>query len=490
MTAANASIPHVAVVGGGVTGLAAAARLLARSGPPPVRVTLVEAAARLGGKVRTTRTEGLLLEEGPDSFLAMDAKPWARDLCRELGLERELYATPAVDRHASIYHAGRLHPLPAGMTTGLPGRLGPFLATGLLTPGGKVRALADLVLPRTLGATADDVSVGALLRRRLGDELVDRLVEPLLAGIYAGNIDALSMDAVFPALRRQEATRRSLILATLAQARAARRRPPSATPPPPPFLSLRHGLDGMVEALAGRVRSAPMGRIVTASPVRRIDRDPDGRYTLQAAGLAITVDRVVVAVPAPEAARLLTPLEPHAARALASVPYADVALVMLAYDRADVGRIPHGSGFLVPRGEDVEASACTVLSAKWPASAPPETVLLRVYLGRAGDGVLNLDDAALLGRATATVSRTMGIVAPARLARVVRLPAALPQYTVGHLDRIARIEAAVHAALPGVVVTGSAFRGVGLPDCVHQGQAAAETVLASLRLAVGTAGAS
>jgi protoporphyrinogen/coproporphyrinogen III oxidase len=469
--------PHVVVVGGGLTGLSAAYRMAVAAREGRIRVSLLEASWRFGGMVRTARPEGLVIEEGPDSFLVR--KPWARDLAVALGLGDRLVATPPANRRSFIYHAGRLHRLPAGVNMGVPSRLGPVLRSGLLSPAGKLRALLDLVLPRVLEPGDGDVALGRLLGARLGREAVERLAEPLLSGIYAGGADALSLNATFPALRRQEAEHRSLIRAAMAEARRTRAVAQAGAPqaPPPVFLTLRGGLERMVDALRDALAATPGVSLRLAAPVRSLERAGLGGYTLRLDGEDLHADAVIVTTPAPEAASVLKALAPEAARELGEIAYADVALVALAFARADVPQALAGSGFVVPRNEDIGITACTWVSAKWPDSAPPETVLLRAYLGRAGSGVLDLDDRALLETARAALRRSMAIDAAPHLVRVIRVPRGLPQYAVHHLARLDRIEAAL-GRLPGVTVTGSAFRGVGLPDCIRQGSQAAEAALA------------
>lgn len=481
MTSERADAPRqVAVIGGGLTGLSAAHGLLAAARAGRLRVTVLEASPRLGGVVRTLRTDGLVIEEGPDSFLVR--KPWVAELCRALDLTDRLVATPAQNRRSFVYHAGRLYRLPAGVHTGVPGRIAPFVLSRLLSPGGKVRALADLVLPRTLAPGGGDVALGRLLRARFGREVVERLAEPLLSGIYAGSVDDLSLNATFPDLRRQEAQYRSLIRAAVVEGRRARTaaaRPPdrSGTPPPPVFQSLRGGLETLIERLGERLEGTPGVSVRRNAAVHGLERASRGGYTLRLENEELHADAVVVATPAPQAATILAAVAPAAARELSAIEYADVALVALAYGRADVGHGLTGSGFVVPRGEDIAITACTWVSAKWPESAPPDTVLLRAYLGRAGERVLDLDDGALVQTARAAVRRSMAVTAPPRLVRVFRVAQALPQYAVGHPSRVERIEAAI-AHLPGLWVTGSALRGIGMPDCVRQGSEAAEAAVA------------
>lgn len=476
---ATPPLPHVVVVGGGITGLAAAHRLSAGAAAGRLRLTLLEGTDRLGGVVQTARPEGFVIEEGPDSFLVR--KPWARDLAVALGLGDELVATPPANRRSHVYHRGHLWPLPAGVNMGVPARLGPFLESRLVSPAGKLRALLDLVLPRVLPPGPGDVALGVLLRARLGREVVERLAEPLLAGIYAGSIDQTSLDATFPALRAQEAAHRSLILAARRQAA----RTPVPTPstdarpaPSPVFLTLRGGLGRLVDALATHLGGAPGVNVRLTAPVLGLEPSGRGGYTLRLADEEMHADAVVVTVPAPRAASLLRDAAPDAARELAQIAYADLALVALAYDRSEIPSLPPGSGFVVPRDADIGITACTWVSAKWPDTAPAGVALLRCYLGRAGGGVLDGDDEGLVATARQALARAMGVTAPPHLVHVVRVPAGLPQYAVHHLARIERVETSLRA-LPGIWVTGNAFRGVGLPDCIRQGSEAADAVLAS-----------
>jgi len=475
-TATDRPVTHAVVVGGGVTGLSAALRLAQAGAQRGVRVTLLEASPRLGGIVRTARPDGLVVEEGPDSFLAR--KPWARDLCERLGLADELVATPARNRRSFFYHAGRLHPPPAGTVNGVPGRIEPLLRTGLLSPPGKARALLDLVLPRILPASGPDVALGRLLRARLGDEVVDRIAEPMLSGIYAGGADALSLEATFPQLRVWEREHRSLIRAagrSAGPARAGRTEP--APPPPAAFLTLREGLGSLIDALARALAAAGVD-VRTQRPVHTIERAGAGGYVLRVPDEELRADAVIVTAPAPRAAEVLGAVAPDAARELRAVAYADVALVALAYPADAVGHPLVGSGFVVPAREDIAITACTWVSSKWPTAAPSGTVLVRTYLGRAGTGILEHDDDALVAMSRQALRRSMGIAAEPRMVHVVRTPAGLPQYAVGHLARLERVEAGL-AHLPGLLVTGAAFRGVGLPDCIRQGEVAADSILAA-----------
>ncbi|MCL6552768.1 MAG: protoporphyrinogen oxidase [Firmicutes bacterium] len=486
---------RVAVVGGGITGLAAAYGLSKAEGPRGVEVTLYEQAPRLGGKILTERVDGFILEAGPDSFLT--SKPEALALSRALGLGEDLVGT-GPDRTVYVLSRGRLHPLPEGLALVAPTRILPFLRSGLFTLPEKARIGVELLLPPR--KVDGDESLGAFVRRRLGQAALDRIAAPLLAGIYAGDADALSAQAAFPQLCQWERRHRSLILAGLAQQRrgATRQARPADRPAQegdggPPgaasvFLSLAGGMGELVAALLAALRGRV--QVLRGVAVARI-APPAGRelaYTLHLDdGRVLRADGLVLTVPAFAAAGLLAPLSPAAAAALRQVPYASTAAVTLAYRRDAVAHPLDGHGFVVARDEPLAITACTWVSSKWPHRAPPELVLLRCYLGRAGaDAIVGADDATLVDTARRDLRAVMGLDASPRLVHVVRWPRAMPQYLPGHLDRLAAIEAAL-APLPRLALAGAGYRGVGVPDCIRQGQEAAARVLAALVPRPGTA---
>jgi protoporphyrinogen/coproporphyrinogen III oxidase len=478
--------PHVVIVGAGITGLAAAYACATdpRAHALNVRCTLVERDTRLGGKLYTEQVDGCLLEHGADSFLA--SKPAAATLCRALGLAGDLIGTTP-GRAVYVVYRGRLHRFPEGMGLGIPTRLGPIARTGLLSAMEKVRVLGDLVLPRG-GVSVDvsaDESVGAFIRRRLGEGVLKRLAGPILGGIYAGDPDALSLRATFPQLLEWERRYRSLIIASARQ-NAARR---AAGAPSPIFLSLRGGLGTLVDALQ---RSLAEHTIMTGRGVRRIQRRPaDARIGAATGdtrafvmelddGATVDADAVVVTTPAHAAATQLADLAPAIAGHLRRIPYVSTATVSLGYKREDVHHDLAGHGFVVAEGEPMTITACTWSSSKWPHRAPAGTVLLRCYLGAIGrDGIVSEDDAVLTERATRDLRALLGIEAAPTLVRIVRWVHALPQYLVGHLDLLGRIDQEL-LALPTVALAGAAYGGVGIPDCITQGTAAAARVLDAL----------
>ena len=453
----------VLVVGGGITGLAAA-RSLATSGVP---VTLVEAGDRLGGKIATDRVGGLVLEMGPDSFLA--TRPAAVALARELGLGDDLVGTRGV-RTVYIRHRGSLVPMPEGLGLVLPTKVLPFARTRLFSWPEKLRMGLDVVSPRML--PADDIAVGAFLRRRLGSPLVERLAGPLVGGVYGTPIDELSLDAVVPQLRTAEREHRSLLLAGLADGRAMRaaiaKRPPGAKSLGV-FVSLRGGMATLVDALEASLTGAG-ATLRTGLGVRSLSRAGTGVAARFDDGSMGRFDGAVLAVPAPVSAGLLEGEVPGASHALRTVPHGTSILVTLAYRRDRVGRALDGHGYLIPASEGGPISACTWSSEKWPDRAPDDVALLRMFVRDEGAWTA-LPEAELLAAARAEAERTLRITGDPEVVRMSRWDGAMPRYTVGHLGRVAAIEEAV-TAWPAVTVAGASYRGVGLPDCVSQGQAA------------------
>jgi protoporphyrinogen/coproporphyrinogen III oxidase len=459
---------RVVVVGGGVTGLTAAFRLLRDA--PSLEVLLLEANTEPGGKIRSATVGGVRLEAGPDSLLAR--KPWAVDLCRELGLGDDL--VPAAAGTTQIWSGTRLLPFPSGPFGISTDPMELFRWPGM-SYSAKVRAAGDLVLPRRR-STADE-SLGALLRRRLGDGATDALVAPLLGGLLGGDVDRLSVDATFPELAQWEREHGSLMRG--ARAMAAARRPaavgghgatgPAGASPPPMFLRLRGGLEDLTRATADALGPAHMRTGTSVTDVRRAG---DG-FVVAHDGGEEPCDAVIVGTPAFLSADVLESVAPDASAGLRAIPYASTAVALLVYPEGSDASLPDTSGFIAPRGR-LPMTAATVISRKWPDEALGGRAVLRCFIGAAGaeEDLAKSDDDLLAGAADA-LAHIYGLPARPEAAEVVRWPRAMPQYAVGHLDRVAAIEAALPA---GVFVAGQAFRGVGIPDCVRQGSEAAERV--------------
>ena len=458
----------VLVVGGGITGLAAALDL-GRAGIPTV---LVEASDRLGGKVATEHIGEFLVELGPDSFLA--TRPAAVTFARELGLDEELIGV-VEPRTVYIRRDGQLVPMPAGLGLVLPTRVGPFFRTPLFSLAEKARMSLDLVLPRV--ASPDDESVGAFLQRRLGRPLVDRLAGPLVGGIYGTSIDDLSLDAVVPQLRAAEREHRSLLLAGLADGRrirAAQRAAPATTSgsskPLGVFATLRGGLGDLIDAAVRAIQVTGSVEIRLGATIRSLTPVGAGFAIGLSDGAPLRVDAVVLTTPGTAAARLVEPFAPEAARAVAGIPHGSSTVVTLAWRRDRIPPMPIGHGVLVPASEGLPISACTISSQKWAGRAPDDAILVRAFLP--DEPVAGRTEGELVGLARSAVAATLGVHTEPELVRVSSFPGTMPRYTVGHLARVARAEAALER-WPAVILAGAPYRGVGVPDCISRGQAAA-----------------
>jgi oxygen-dependent protoporphyrinogen oxidase len=473
---------HVVIIGGGIAGLSTAYALQerARLGGIPLTCTVVEAQERLGGVILTERIDGFVIEAGPDSLLTQ--KPWGLELCQTLGIGDRLVGTYDRQRTVYILWGGRLRPLPAGLALIVPTRLGPLLRNRLLSWPGKIRLGLEYLLPPR--PSNGDESLAAFVRRRLGSEALDKIAEPLLAGIYAGSAQDMSLLATFPRLRELEVAHGGLIRGMLAQ-RRRRCQVLSATNPHPTalFMAPQGGMAEIVEALVSRLdqvvlrlgetvqRVIPHGNGVPGAQDYAVHLD--GETTLQAAA-------VVFATPAHTTARLVQGFHPRLAEALGAIPYVSSATISLAYRRRDVPHPLDGFGFLVGKHEGLRITAATWSSSKFPHRVPADHVLIRSFLGGVrGEELVWHDDAALIQLVCEDLNEILGIAAAPVLARVYRWELANPQYRVGHLDRLEAM-AQMLTRYSGLFLTGSAYRGVGVPDCIHQGVLTAERVLAAL----------
>ncbi len=461
---------RVAVVGGGITGLAAAYALRkAVPSPEQLAITLIEAGPDLGGSLGTERNDGFLIERGADSFLT--TKPQAIGLAREVGLGDQLQGTA----RGGVYGVrdGALEPFPDGLMMMATSRLRPLVRTRLLSIRGKTRAAMDLVLPAR--KDAGDESLASFVRRRLGREVLDRIAEPMVAGIHAGDSERLSMDSLLPQFAALERAQGSVIRGLRKSAPAARAGDPSV---PRPFATFRGGMGTLAEALVER-SPAVEHRLQTAAA--RLETSGDDTFRIvDRGGTVLSADAVLLATPAFASADLLQGLAPELASALRSIPYASSAAVSLAFPE-DACRRLDGTGFLVPRSEGLRLKACTWASAKFDGRAPSGHVLVRAFYGGAGEeSILDRSDGDLVTLALEELGPLMRLRGAAELSRVHRWPRAHPQYEVGHKARVAAIEAA-NAQVRGVFLAGSAYRGIGIPDCIEDARRAAEQLLRFLR---------
>ncbi len=438
----------VAIVGGGISGLAAAYELTKRG----LSVRVLESSDRPGGVIRTDRFDGWVIDGGPDALLVQ--KPAAIALCRELGLGDRLVPT-LTPRTAYVLRDGRLHPIVEGSFLGFPIKPSAFVHASLFSWPGKLRMALEAVIPR--GNVDEDESIGSFVRRRFGTEAAEYLADPLLAGIHAGDADRLSVQALFPRLVEAERQRGSV----LRSFRAHNMKPA----PQGAFLSLPGGTQEMVDAL---VAALPPGTVQLGSRVTEMHRA--GTYTLETGAGPVQARSVVLAVPAYVAGSLLGGFDTMLAGLCAAVPYASTATVAFGFRQEQIGRPMKGSGFVVPRLERTPLLAATWVSSKWPARAPAGHVLMRGFLGGGRDPHrTERGDAELIAAAREALAEIMGITGDPVVQRLYRYTRQSPQYEVGHLHRQASIERRL-AALPGLFLTGSGFRAIGIPDCVADGR--------------------
>jgi oxygen-dependent protoporphyrinogen oxidase len=498
---------RIAIVGGGMAGLGAA-RVLedARAADPAVDWHLYEDEPRFGGKVHTVRRDGFVVEGGPDS--AIIEKHWPITMARRLGIGDRFEDSNEGIRKSFVFTRGRLHELPEGIILMVPTRMVPFALSSLMSWPGKVRMGMDLVLPRGGAArSADwggDESLGDFVRRRLGREALARIAEPIVAGIHAGDPEQMSVRATFPMFLEMERKHRSLILAMLKRRKARQKAaasgggpgggsgsggaPRAEGGPRSYFYSFKGGLQELSDAI---VASLPPKRLHGGSAVRTMapcgagcgaSGAGSGAYALQLAdGSRVVADAVVLATPAWASGDLLRTVAPLPAAGLSSIEYVSTATASLAFRRGQVAHDLTGFGFVVPRAENRPVMATTWSSSKFPGRAPEGHVLLRSFLGRAGiEAAAQLDDDEMTKVVRAELREVMGIAAEPEFVEIFRWPRGMPQYRVGHVDLVDRIEAGV-AKVPGVELAGGAYHGIGIGDCLREGAAAAERALEHVR---------
>ncbi|MDP1767374.1 MAG: protoporphyrinogen oxidase, partial [Nitrospirota bacterium] len=442
----------------------------------PIRCTVVDAASDWGGKIVTHRVGDLVTEAGPDSFLSQ--KTAAIELCAKLGLTDQLINTNETSKTACVFSQGRLRELPEGLVVISPNQLGPFLRSGLLSWSGLARMGLDLAMP--VKRSPDDESLAAFFRRRMGRQAFERMLEPLMAGIYAGDAEQMSVQATFPRFVELEQQYGSVIRGMMT-ARKAGSSASLAGPKRTMFVSLKNGLSDLVTALVARLTEQGVTlRGGCGVEALRVRSHQLGRWMYDVIlndGSALSVDSLVLATPAYVSAELVRPLTPIAGGLLEMIPYASTATIAMAFPRAAVSGAAEGFGFVVPRAEGRDLIAATWTSLKWPHRAPSDQLLVRCYVGGVGrEAILQLDDQALVARVREELASMCGVTAEPGYVEVNRWTKAMPQYTLGHLDRLNQIEGAL-SRYGGLVLTGAGYRGVGIPDCIRDGAIAADRVV-------------
>jgi oxygen-dependent protoporphyrinogen oxidase len=468
---------RIAILGGGISGLAAAFALDERRRDQSARVEFVlyESSSRLGGVLHTEHIDGCTVEAGPDSFLT--EKPWALDLCRELGLGEQLIGSNDAERKTYILTRGRLVAMPDGLMFMVPTRIMPTLLSPLFSWKTKWRMAQELFHPRNHGP---DESVASFVKRHYGSEMVDRLADPLLSGIYGGEAASLSLRAVLPRFHAMENSHGSLGRALLATGKNARkknaRNKMSAgprKPAPPVFTSLRNGMQHLAETVVSRLTPASL---LTNAPVESVQPQAGG-WVVSAGLQSDYFDGVIVALPAPAAAQVLAMASRELSVELGAIEYSSSITVGLGYDGDVRQSLPPGFGFLVPRSEGKRLLAATFVHNKFPHRAPEDRALLRCFFaGVNAESVWSLSEDQIIGIVRNELQQILGLRAEPLFARVYRWKSAMAQYGVGHLDRLDRIER-LRRLLPGLALAGNAYRGIGVPDCIRSGRDAAAELL-------------
>ena len=455
----------IVVVGGGITGLAAAHRIGELN--PAIEVTLIEASDRLGGTIQTTHRDGFLLERGPDSFIS--EKPEALALAKRLGLESQLTQTNETYRRSFIVRNGRLRAVPEGFQLLAPSRMWPFITSDIFSLAGKARMAADLFLPRKSTNGVNDESLASFVRRRLGNEALARMAQPMVGGIYTADPETLSLRATLPRFLDMEQKHRSLILAMLRQGRAQKTGASGARYSL--FLAFDKGMQMLVDYLT-RIKAD--FRLKTR--VQRVGLDQGWTITTDQ-GEEFKADAVCLAVPAYVAASLMNDVDTRLAEKLRAIKYASTATLNFAYRRAAIKHPLNGFGFVVPYIEKRSLIACTFSSVKFAGRAPDDEVLLRAFAGGAlQPEIFALDESELSRRVEADLRELLGIREDPRFIEVAKWERSMPQYEVGHLDRVNEIERLV-GQLPGLALAGNSYRGAGIPDCIRSGEFAAQALV-------------
>ena len=457
---------RVAIIGGGISGLAAAFALEEQR-DAGIEYVLYEASSRLGGVLRTERIGGCIVEAGPDSFLT--EKPWAAELCRDLGIEDQLIGSNDTERKTYILIDGHLVAMPDGLMFMVPTKILPTALSPLFSWKTKLRMVREFShAPQAMG---EDESVAAFVERHYGSEMVDRLADPLLSGIYGGDAAQLSLRAVLPRFAEMERTRGSLGRAMLAGLKKK-----TSTASPPIFTSLKNGIQSLADAVVARLSPSSL-RLNT--PVSKVSSEGEGWIVQAEREWSNLFDAVIVALPAHAAARILRDSSPELSSDLAAIAYTSSITVALGYDREVRQALPAGFGFLVPRIEGRRLLAATFVHNKFPHRAPADRALLRCFFAAASaESIWPLTDDQIVGIVRNELQQILGLRAAPIFSRVFKWKAAMAQYGVGHLERLARI-GSLRQNFPGLALAGNGYRGIGIPDCIRAGRDTAHQMIAS-----------
>jgi protoporphyrinogen/coproporphyrinogen III oxidase len=487
-------VKHIVIIGGGISGLAAAHRLieLSKDRKQPIQITLLEAGSRLGGVILTEHRDGFLLERGPDSFIS--EKPEALALTHRLDLDAQLIQTNPQHRRSFIVKRGRLRPVPEGFQLLAPTRIWPFITTDIFSLAGKLRMSADLLLPRKSANgnidEPEDESLGSFVRRRLGREALERMAQPMVGGIYTADPENLSLRATMPRFLEMEREHRSIILGMWRKGRLQTAAAQAGTSGArySLFLSFERGMQVLVDSLAGRIADcqlpiaetwqAMQAHIRLNTRVESIkrhaaeDQEPNWRVVTNR-DERITADAICLALPAFAAASLLRDVNEQLAKKLDRISYASTATINLGYRRADIRHPLDGFGFVVPFIERRSLIACTFSNIKFAGRAPDNHVLLRAFVGGAlQPEMFVLEETELLNRVKRDLRDLLGVENEPIFTEVAKLEKSMPQYEVGHLGRVESIENALQQ-LPGLALAGNSYHGAGIPDCIRSGESAA-----------------
>jgi oxygen-dependent protoporphyrinogen oxidase len=461
------------IIGGGIAGLSAA--YYAQKKLADTQITLLDSGSRWGGKISTERIAfdngDFIIEGGPDTFLA--TKPWGVALCKELGLGERLHGTNPHQKKTYVLHRNRLQPLPDGLAMMIPTNIPAILKTRLVSWPGKARMGLDFALPPH--KLNGDESLGTFVSRRLGREAYENLIEPLMSGIYAGDGDQLSLSSTFPYLRDLELKYGSLARGALEMRKKMPSTPGSRSAFLTPTTGLAEIVEKLVESLKSKIDLRLNNRVVSITrPSTFGVRLDSGEY--------FEADAIILATPAPFSGQMLESFDPSLAADLQAIPYASTATISLAYQLSDLPRPLDGYGYVIPRREGRRALACTWTSTKFPHRAPEGYVLIRIFVGRAGqDTDTPRTESALLDIAREELQLTLGITVNPILSRVFFWEKAMPQYNLGHPALLKRIDSALEKH-SGLALAGNGYRGIGIPDCIHSGELAAENVSAFIKL--------